>query len=401
MMASESKATALRMAWNQLPVWLPGKLLCALLVGSLSSCGDQAPKAEGETHWLQICQSDADCGGAQCICNLCSGSCRGDDDCTRGQTAAQCFDAQSPGVAQRCPGVEAEVEALCLATCGDDADCASGQACRAGACLAADSVGLPGLDPRDFLGSDAAVDLGRPPVVPEPRRLLEGYYPELEGEWLEEFDGEPVYFSGPMRLSIGSAGDGQSMVGEVVFDGPSAHAHLQTPTGPLPEATDRDQGYPVGVGEEAYRWMILGGVPRVPYPILDARYGGGVLDFWISPADLWSEWCELQTSYLVTVDGKQLYRCVGQDAVAGEVEAGKWLLCTGVSDDRGNRWPPVCTCAEDGCRSASYMNPWHFSLSLDADRMTTVPIDTNGPFTNPNGRHDLRDPFHLLRMTSP
>lgn len=54
-----------------------------LLCGVVASCGSRVSSGNtgSETHWLQSCEQDADCGAYSCYCGVCTRSCSDDDDC--------------------------------------------------------------------------------------------------------------------------------------------------------------------------------------------------------------------------------------------------------------------------------------------------------------------------------
>lgn len=62
---------------------LSGLGLGVALVAALPACGSQVSGGNtgSETHWLQSCDSDADCGVYSCLCGVCSRSCDDNDEC--------------------------------------------------------------------------------------------------------------------------------------------------------------------------------------------------------------------------------------------------------------------------------------------------------------------------------
>src|SRR5690349_6473377 len=86
-----------------------------VLVGS-AGCGRVSSSSGSNTNWLERCDSDADCGsGSQCWCNACTAICASDGDCNGG--VCRTTDALGCGV----PGVGA----VCVAECGNDAECSA------------------------------------------------------------------------------------------------------------------------------------------------------------------------------------------------------------------------------------------------------------------------------------
>ena len=58
------------------------------IVGLLAACvlaaacaASERPLDNGQSHWLQSCETDADCNGLSCLCGLCTTACREDSEC--------------------------------------------------------------------------------------------------------------------------------------------------------------------------------------------------------------------------------------------------------------------------------------------------------------------------------
>lgn len=76
-------------------VWNRG--LAALGLAALSvlpACGSRTSGGNtgSETHWLQSCDTDAECGAYSCLCGVCSRSCSDGVDCEGGSTPGRCSD---------------------------------------------------------------------------------------------------------------------------------------------------------------------------------------------------------------------------------------------------------------------------------------------------------------------
>ena len=72
------------------------RALRALTLAFLSStvallqCGSTSSTSGTETHWLQSCESDAECGGFQCVCGLCTLPCTDTADCNEAPETSVC-----------------------------------------------------------------------------------------------------------------------------------------------------------------------------------------------------------------------------------------------------------------------------------------------------------------------
>ena len=89
------------------------------------------------TNWLVTCSTDADCGGASCICGICTESCTAADTCAA--SGGLCGD--SFAATTQCSG---QVNAgICMAACAQESDCDAGQTCVAGACVRREAPGCP------------------------------------------------------------------------------------------------------------------------------------------------------------------------------------------------------------------------------------------------------------------
>src|SRR5262249_34866868 len=115
-------------------------------------------------------------------------------------------------------------------------------------------------------------------------------------------------------------------------------------------ATDSNVGYPTTLSPDNYRFAKFL-CSNVDYPLLDPLVAGGILSFWFSPLDLWTEWCALQTPFASNVRGQTKYACVPQTANSSTTDFGKLILCTNALDgpqcldSTGHQVP--CACLPD------------------------------------------------------
>jgi hypothetical protein len=338
-------------------------------------------KTGGETHWLGDCDDDTDCGGGQCLCDVCSRVCSGDGDCG-GSRRAQCYAVGSPGLARRCESPMPRGTGICLAVCSNDAECPSGEECLLGACVApvahdagpAPEEAAPAPEAAiarpptgdiatQYVNRDAGTRFGETVLAPEPSPFIAGAPEDLVGLWEQVGgDGElctPTDHGLCMQLRIEKQGATGAIVGHASFSWPDSST--ATPAGPFPKATDPDHGYPVGVAPRAYG-AGPGAAPEyagVEYTAFDGHAEGDTLSFWVSGAELWRDWCALQTPYPFRVEEMSGYRCVPQDATAVNMDYGKFLLCTSAYDEgvcsvENSPLPPSpvpCLCIGDAGRS--------------------------------------------------
>ncbi|HWZ87571.1 MAG TPA: hypothetical protein VNW92_01940 [Polyangiaceae bacterium] len=99
--------------------------------------GCSSETANKNTNWLVTCSSSADCGGASCVCGMCTVSCSAADACTA--SAGVC--ASSFAATTQCSG---QVNAgICMAACTQESDCDASRTCVAGACVTRESPSCP------------------------------------------------------------------------------------------------------------------------------------------------------------------------------------------------------------------------------------------------------------------
>jgi hypothetical protein len=124
-----------------------GWLLVALAVagfqggaGLLTACGDvyEGGGTDSNTHWLEPCERDADCGDLVCLCGQCTQPCEND---------GACGDLPSASCAQSNACTGASEPATCVAECTQDADCSvvgEGFRCSDQQCVAVAGPGSGG-----------------------------------------------------------------------------------------------------------------------------------------------------------------------------------------------------------------------------------------------------------------
>lgn len=130
--------------------------ICLLPLGLLlSACGARTAQPEdSQTHWLQACDDDSDCGDLSCECGRCVETCGPNSACVDRRT---CFSQTSNASASLCAD-EAPVD-VCLVACDHVSDCDHNEECLDGACIptglqssgetrdSGDGGVAPGVDP--------------------------------------------------------------------------------------------------------------------------------------------------------------------------------------------------------------------------------------------------------------
>jgi hypothetical protein len=153
----------------------------ACMLGCGNGSDSSAGSAQGQTHWLESCERDSDCGGLACICGVCIAECDADGGCSVEGRTTVCQSPNATGARALC-GAPAPAP-ICLEECGEG--CPADQDCAGGVCVAAGSTAPSGSDagggvrPVDAgdagdgsdgsvtTGADAAVDSGtRDAAVP-------------------------------------------------------------------------------------------------------------------------------------------------------------------------------------------------------------------------------------------
>lgn len=113
-------------------------LLLGLWACQSSSDGGGGSKVDSQTHWLEPCQSDADCGDRySCLCGVCTLPCQeAGQSCQDTGSPSLCFPQDGGALHALCGGLSTpSSEGLCLPQCQEAGDCAQGQLCQEGACV--------------------------------------------------------------------------------------------------------------------------------------------------------------------------------------------------------------------------------------------------------------------------
>jgi hypothetical protein len=357
----------------------------ALAFMMYAGCSNDSSKVGGETHWLAECASDADCGGDRCLCGMCTRVCNGDGDCS-GSRSAECYAADSPGLANRCASMPPGT-GVCLGTCSTNADCPPGDSCFLGACVASVDAGANPAGPSTgeiatkYVHRDAGSTFGAPVDAPTPSTVIVGDGADaLVGTWFEnDGDGGPCVpgpdeqnaTTGPcLQLDVTKDASHGGVVGHVfwLFAEPVPPSVVQ---GPFPPVSDPSVGYPPGVEPAEYAKLTGSPVPRVSYSVLDGRSDAHTFSFWVSENEVWADWCALQSPLPFLADGFSGYRCVPQSATEQNTDLGKFILCSSPYDDgvcpdpsREGDYEP-CICLEDGGRDPRCRDAGIYSSMCD------------------------------------
>jgi hypothetical protein len=83
--------------------------------------------ANSQTHWLEGCSTNAECGDLECLCGICTTVCTDDAQCDTLDTAAVCGTG-----GDRCAALTSS--AVCVLSCTNDDGCSSGNTCVNGSC---------------------------------------------------------------------------------------------------------------------------------------------------------------------------------------------------------------------------------------------------------------------------
>jgi hypothetical protein len=237
-------------------------------------------------------------------------------------------------------------------------------------CVALAGCGSHSLD----IGSNDAGSAGT--VDSESMSLPLGPSPDASGDTRQVWIGHLVDKQFPdgsnaLTLTIDFAPGGQVTGTLLLGDG----ALLQPPTDP-------NVGYPPG------NQGIVSLVEGFRYTILDGGFSGAHLTFQISEYEVWTQWCALQTPYLIWQGsdsgppesmGPDVYECLPQDGgvefgptgcnmwnradgALTPIDCGKLKFC-------GGPGPEVCQCSASGCRAFPSAGPVA-SLALVLARTT-------------------------------
>jgi hypothetical protein len=411
--------------------WLAALCLCA---AAACSSKEESREVGGDTHWLQACDDDGECGRGSCSCGLCTEPCTRDAECAGGP-AAQCYATASPGVRAACAAgtaLDPSATGICLAQCSADRECTHGQQCIGGACaqerepsdasapsrpdatvLTAPDSGLPTTRASQFadlqsnVGFDASLPAGN-----DPERDFVGSAEALLGTWsdptCDPADGNKVTYSGGCAsLVIERSGPNGEIRGRLRVRNDIDMRPWNINWQEFAPAVDPDVGYPVEITPQEYV-QVSQGPSFGPYSMLDPFFDGTRLQFWVAPMELWDGWCKLQTSYRVP-GGDPPYQCVPDGAAYGDpvVDYGKLVLCTsewstgscelqncdpaiepsctppgtitigcgcwskdGYAIDRPECTPANCACDQDGCRANWHEGRVDMEATWDGEAIT-------------------------------
>ncbi|MBM4364020.1 MAG: hypothetical protein FJ104_15175, partial [Deltaproteobacteria bacterium] len=169
----------------------------------------------------------------------------------------------------------------------------------------------------------------------------------IEPDWVGVWETEPGAACGAdglgcLRLAVDRAGSGT-----VTWLSPAE------PAGPFAAATDPSVGYPPGLDPGGYATAAASPLSGVAYRVLDGWVDGETLSFWVSPVDLWTDWCELASPFAVTAGPSGIdYRCAPGGVTTPDVDPGRQALCGSSCLLPDNCETPLCSCDRSGCRAA-------------------------------------------------
>jgi hypothetical protein len=329
---------------------------------------------------------------------VCTQACSGDDACA-GNAPALCFDRSSPGLSGRCEDIaSASAPAICLAVCRIDGDCPAGDVCRVGACLSAtpvqaDSGAADGCvngqcnvtttsTPLDFLAIDAGVDFSQAVLPPPPSLPIQGATDSLVGTWTQAQCTDACW-----QLVVAGPDAAGAFTGYIAR---AASLSEAVPVSGFAPAGDASRGYPTELAPTYYQTALYSGVPGYHYSLFDGQFRDGTLSTWVSFAELWDDWCGLQTPSRVDVNGESRYVC-SPEIHDTQVDLGKRVLCTAADMDAtcmddtapGGVVPCVCMtagsalcsssycqCNAATCTGALWQNAWHIDLILAGSQLS-------------------------------
>ncbi len=106
------------------------------LVMGCARNGDQPQ--DGQTHWLETCDKNSECGELECVCGFCVQTCDEERACDVEGMTTDCKPVDSEAVEALCQSEEPP-DRVCLEPCSGDSKCDKGQACIGGACVPVES----------------------------------------------------------------------------------------------------------------------------------------------------------------------------------------------------------------------------------------------------------------------
>jgi hypothetical protein len=141
---------------------LRGAAISVVVFGTMiaaASCGKTVDGTDSNTHWLDECDADADCGNLSCLCGVCSSECSDEASCAHFGSDAVCAGACST-----------TTKAFCVrGTQGTGGEAASGGATNTGGSRAAGgsagSGGSGDVPDSHAINPCAPMDAGPAPVI--------------------------------------------------------------------------------------------------------------------------------------------------------------------------------------------------------------------------------------------
>jgi len=106
------------------------RILSLVIACGCYSSGGQTK--DGQSHWLERCSTQADCGDEQiCACGVCTIACEGNDSCGQGASCQAVEDRVA------CEDAPSRATSVCLTACAGDAMCGDSElSCQSRACVA-------------------------------------------------------------------------------------------------------------------------------------------------------------------------------------------------------------------------------------------------------------------------
>jgi hypothetical protein len=142
--------------------WIRGAGRAAVVVLALSRCASQETDSGSQTHWMDTCSRDGDCGaGLSCACGVCTKPCAAASACDGLGRGALCA---APGGAAHGALCAAAAPAVCVPACG--AGCGASEHCVDGACVPGPGRVDAGRDSSEAGKPPERVDSGSPLVCP-------------------------------------------------------------------------------------------------------------------------------------------------------------------------------------------------------------------------------------------
>jgi hypothetical protein len=119
---------------------------------------------------------------------------------------------------------------------------------------------------------------------------------------------------------------------------------------PFAPVTDATVGYPTELSPAQYG-IARDLVPGLRYRAFDGHARGDQLTFWVSPLEVWSDWCAMQTPHLWTFESRREYRCSPEGATEADTDLGVHALCTSAEElaycTERSGFDVPCVCLDD------------------------------------------------------